>query len=137
MKFPSARWRRLLLVALAPIVLIALLLALQAGRIKGLAQAYLFGYPLVIMDVTRANAALTLGPPNQLQRVRRFPDADFREVVRPNVDTLYTTAFITLDQPRVFEMAANDIRYEVMPFMNAWTDVFASPGTRRRRSRRS
>ncbi len=130
MKFGAASWRRWLLAALLPVLLIAAVLALQAGHIKGVAQAYLFGYPLVIMDVTRANAALTLGPPNQLQRVRRFPDADFHEVVRPNVDTLYTTAFISLEQPHVFEMAANDARYEVMPFMNAWTDVFAAPGTR-------
>jgi hypothetical protein len=52
-------------------------------------------------------------------------------VVRPNVDTLYTTAFIDIAQgPWVFEMAANDQRYEVMPFMDAWTNVFAAPGTR-------
>lgn len=32
--------------------------------------------------------------------------------------------------PLVFEMAANDLRYELMPFMGGWTTVFASPGTR-------
>jgi hypothetical protein len=95
------------------------------------AEAYIFGYPLVIMDLTRANAALTIGPENQLRRVRQFPDANFKDVVRPNVDTLYTTTFINMDQgPWVFEMAANDQRYEVMPFMDAWTNVFAAPGTR-------
>jgi hypothetical protein len=51
------------------------------------AEAYLFGYPLVIMDVTRSNSALTIGPENQLRRVRQFPDANFRDVVRPNADT--------------------------------------------------
>jgi hypothetical protein len=51
--------------------------------------------------------------------------------VRPNVDTLYTTAFISMKEgPWVFEMPANDKRYELMPFMDAWTNVFASPGTR-------
>ena len=39
------------------------------------AEGYIFGYPLVIMDATRANAALTVGPENQLRRVRQFPDA--------------------------------------------------------------
>lgn len=95
------------------------------------AEAYIFGYPLVIMDVTRVNAAQTLGPENQLRRVRQFPEASFREVVRPNVDTLYTTGFIDMALgPWVFEMAANDQRYEVMPFMDAWTNVFAALGTR-------
>jgi len=83
------------------------------------------------MDVTRQNAAITLGPPNVLRRVRQFPDAHFKDVVRPNVDTLYSTAFIDLTPgPLVWEMPANDQRYEVMPFMDAWTNVFASLGTR-------
>ncbi len=95
------------------------------------ARAYVFGYPLVIMDVTRESAALTVGPANELVRVREFPDARFRAVVRPNVDTLYTTAFIDMnDGPFVFETPPNAARYELFPFMDAWTNVFASPGTR-------
>ncbi len=95
------------------------------------AEAYVFGFPLVITDLTRANAATAVGHERALLRVRRFPDAQFRDVVRPNVDTLYTTAFIDMAKgPWVFEMAANNLRYEVMPFMDAWTNVFASPGTR-------
>ncbi len=95
------------------------------------AEAYVYGYPLVIMDVTRVRAIQNLGPENELQRVRQFPDAQFKNVVRPNVDTLYTTAFIDMAQgPWVFEMAPNSDRYELMPFMDAWTNVFASPGTR-------
>jgi hypothetical protein len=95
------------------------------------AETYIYGYPLVIMDATRSNSALTIGPENQLRRVRQFPDANFHEVVRPNADTLYTSGFIDMAQgPWVFEMAANSQRYEVMPFMDAWTNVFAAPGTR-------
>jgi hypothetical protein len=95
------------------------------------AEAYIYGYPLVIMDLTRTNAALSIGPENELRRVRKFPDASFKDVVRPNVDTLYTTAFIDMAQgPWVFEMAPNTQRYEVMPFMDAWTNVYAAPGTR-------
>ena len=114
------------LLALAVIVLGALLKVALDG-----ARAYVFGYPLVIMDVTRAAAALTAGPANALLRVRAFPDARFRGVVRPNVDTLYTTAFIDMnDGPFVFETPPNAARYELFPFMDAWTNVFASPGTR-------
>ncbi len=95
------------------------------------ARAYLFGYPLVIFDVSRVSAALAGIPANQLHRVREFPDARFRAVVRPNVDTLYTTAFIDLAAgPFVFETPPNDQRYELFPFMDAWTNVYAAPGTR-------
>jgi hypothetical protein len=95
------------------------------------AEGFMFGYPRVLMDLTRANSAATLGPPNQLKRVRAFPDAGFKDVVRPNVDTLYTSAFIDLaKRPFVFEMPAQAQRKELMPFMDGWTNVFAAPGTR-------
>ena len=129
MKGRPARLKRaacVLLMLAAATVVYAL-----AGHVMLGAQAYLFGHPLLIMDITRANAALIIGPENQLRRTRQFPDADFRDVVRPNVATLYTSAFIDMAKgPWVFEMAANGRRYEVMPFMDAWSNVFAAPGTR-------
>ena len=127
----TGRARRALLLSLLPLIAAGVVLYLKSEQIVLGAEAYIYGYPLVITDVTRANAALALGPENQLRRVRQFPDASFRDVVRPNVDTLYTTAFIdTAKGPWVFEMAPNDQRYEVMPFMDGWTNVFAAPGTR-------
>ena len=126
-----ARLKRAIVAIALPLILLVGGLYAKSEQIVLGAEAYIFGYPLVIMEVTRANAALTVGPQNQLRRVRQFPGADFREVVRPNVDTLYTTAFIDMSEgPWVFEMAANDQRYELMPFMDAWTNVFAVPGTR-------
>ncbi len=95
------------------------------------AEGYVFGYPLVIVDVTRDVASQTLGPENRLRPARRFPDARFRDVVRPNVDTLYVSAFIDLGLgPWVFDMPPNAERYELMCFLDAWTNVFAAPGTR-------
>lgn len=126
-----ARLKRVMLAVAIPLLIIAAGLYSKAEQIVLGAEAYIFGYPLIIMDVTRANATLTLGPENQLRRVRQFPDASFREVVRPNADTLYTTSFIDMAKgPWVFEMPANSQRYEVMSFMDAWTNVFAAPGTR-------
>ena len=129
------RWRRIalrstlaLLIALAAL---ASALYAKSEQIVLSAEAYVFGYPLVMMDLTRQSALSTIGPENQLRRVRQFPDARFREVVRPNVDTLYTTAFIDLAQgPWVFSMPGPRERYEVMAFLDGWTDVFAAPGTR-------
>lgn len=125
------RLKRILLGLLALILIVGGALYTKSEKIILGAEAYIFGYPLVIVDVTRANSALALAPENTLLKVRQFPDAGFTEVVRPNVDTLYTTGFIDMAKgPWVFEMAAHDKRYEVMPFMDAWTNVFAAPGNR-------
>ncbi len=126
-----AHGMRWLLAGLLMLLGLASVLYTKAEHIRLGAEAYIYGYPLVIVDATRVHAAQTLGPGNQLHRVRQFPDAGFKGVVRPNVDTLYTSAFIDMAAgPWVFEMAANQLRYEVMPFMDAWTNVFAAPGSR-------
>ena len=126
-------------------IVLSLILALALASLYALkdkimlgAEAYVYGYPLLIMDITRIQSAHNIGPENQLRRVRQFPDANFKEVVRPNVDTLYTTAFLSMKQgPWVFEMPVQSERYELMPFMDAWTNVFASPGTRTRKGNES
>ena len=123
--------QRVLVFILVTVIVFAALLALLKDKIMLGAEAYLYGYPLVMMETTRVHSSQFIGPENQLRLVRQFPDANFKDVVRPNVDTLYTTAFIRMkDGPWVFEMPANTARYELMPFMDAWTNVFASPGTR-------
>src|SRR5882757_7202428 len=57
------------------------------------AEAYVYFYPLVTMDLTRkqltnvepGTAALG-GPPNTFNNLPEFPTADMRVVVRPNFD---------------------------------------------------
>jgi hypothetical protein len=123
--------KRILLSALVLVTLLAALLLVMKDKITLGAEAYLYGYPLVMMETTRVQSEKYIGPENQLRLVRQFPNAQFKDVVRPNVDTLYTTAFISMKEgPWVFEMPVNEKRYELMPFMDAWTHVFASPGTR-------
>ena len=123
--------KRLVLATLVLVAVITATLLVMKDKIMLGAEAYLYGYPLVMMETTRIQSAKYIGPENQLRMVRQFPNAQFKEVVRPNVDTLYTTAFISMKEgPWAFEMPANNKRYELMPFMDAWTNVFASPGTR-------
>ena len=123
--------KRLVLATLVLVAVITAMLLVMKDKIMLGAEAYLYGYPLVMMETTRIQSAKYIGPENQLRMVRQFPNAQFKEVVRPNVDTLYTTAFISMKEgPWAFEMPANNKRYELMPFMDAWTNVFASPGTR-------
>jgi hypothetical protein len=101
-------------------------------------EAYIYLYPLVTMDVTRRRAINMapdkepgFGPMNLFNHVRAYPDANFREVVRPNFDTLYSTAWLDLTQGPVIVSAPDTAgRYYLLPVLDMWTDVFASPGKR-------
>jgi hypothetical protein len=111
-------------------VVVVVLVAATRTTIRKAAESYVYGYPLVLMDVTQRAFTATRAAPNTLVNVPVFPDAGFREVVRPNVDTLYSIAWLDLaDGPRVFEVPATD-RYYVMQLLDGWTNVFASIGSR-------
>lgn len=100
------------------------------------AEAFTYLYPLVTMDVTRlqltdAQPKDMHGPPNTFSHVRTFPTAEFRDVVRPNFDTLYSSAWFDLtDGPVVIHVPDSGGRYYLLPFLDMWTDVFVAPGTR-------
>ncbi|MFF4579882.1 DUF1254 domain-containing protein [Streptomyces sp. NPDC001373] len=101
-------------------------------------EAYTYLYPMVMMDVTRRQATSPLaaekagyGPPNEFHHLREFPSAEFRAVVRPNFDTLYSNAWLDLTGGPV-ELHVSDTadRYFMLPLMDMWTDVFATVGAR-------
>ena len=93
-------------------------------------QAYVFGYPLVLMyETMRTSTNVTLA--NQFGHFRSFPDATFKNVVRPNCDTYYSTAWLNLKQePVVLTVPNTNGRYYLLPMMDAYTNVFASIGKR-------
>jgi len=100
-------------------------------------EAYIFGYPLVLMGVTCqlgtnvARAGENSAPLNQFGYKRSFPDDTFTTVVSPNADTLYSFAFLDLSkEPMVLSVPEMGNRYYLMQMVDAWTNVFAAPGTR-------
>jgi hypothetical protein len=99
------------------------------------AEACFYGYPLVLSDITFI--ALAGRSPdgtaayNRFHHMREFPDASFTDVVSPNVDTLYSIAILDLgEQPVTLSVPDMGDRYYLLPLLDSWTNVFASPGTR-------
>ena len=102
-------------------------------------EAYIYAYPLVLMDVTRQvttncespDPAKLMAPVNQFIHAPAFPDASFTDVVRPNADTLYSTIWFDVTQePLVVQIPDSGGRYYLLPMLDMWTDVFACPGKR-------
>src|SRR5678810_605110 len=68
---------------------------------------------------------------NQIANVRAFPTPSFTDVVRPNADTFYSPMFFDVSKdPMVFSVPDSGGRYYLLPMLDLWTDVFASPGKR-------
>lgn len=119
---------------------LVLLVLIGASLIAGLAaktkmqqggQAYVYGYPLLLMQETKNTMLKGQSQVNHFTHNRIFPDHTFRNVVRPNDDTLYSVAWLDLnDDPVVLSVPNTEGRYYVMPFMDAFTNVFATVGKR-------
>ena len=101
-------------------------------------DAYLYFYSLVSMDVTRRQFTniepgkeFGKGPANMFVNVPEYPPANFKGVVRSNFDTLYSSAWLDMTkEPAVVSVSDTNGRYYLLPMLDMWTDVFASPGWR-------
>ena len=101
-------------------------------------DAYIYFYPLVSMDITRLQSTniepgkeFGKGPMNMFVSVPEYPPADLKIVVRVNFDTLYSVAWLDLTkEPLIVSAPDTDGRYYLLPMLDMWTDVFASPGWR-------
>ncbi|MER7877655.1 DUF1254 domain-containing protein [Streptomyces solisilvae] len=98
-------------------------------------DAYLWGYPLVLMERTRKQLTHRwrhgATPVNTFYHRSRLETPRSRDVVKPNNDTLYSSAWldlthgpVTLDVPDVGD------RYYSLQFLDAYTNTFAYVGSR-------
>jgi hypothetical protein len=100
-------------------------------------EAYIYGYPLVTMEITRlvltnvAAPEAQKAPVGQFARLREYPTPANKEVTAPNADTLYTLAWLDVSkEPWVLSIPDMKDRYYLMPMLSGWTDVFQVPGKR-------
>ena len=102
-------------------------------------EAYVYAYPLVLMDVARAASTNTitvdgmssLAPVNQFAHAPALPDARFESGVRPNVDGLTSSLWFDVSkEPLVVSIPEPRGHYYMMSVLDLWTDVFATLGTR-------
>src|ERR1700738_579139 len=101
-------------------------------------DAYVYFYSILSMEVSRKQYTniepgkeIGKGPMNMFVNVPEYPPADFKGVVRSNFDTLYSLAWLDMTkEPVVITAPDTDGRYYLLPMLDMWTDVFASPGWR-------
>jgi hypothetical protein len=113
--------------------------ALTAEEAQSVAlEAYIYFYPLVIMDVTRkhftnieAGKKFGRGPMNTFTHARTFPPATFRGATHPNFDTLYSLSWFDLTkEPVVLSVPDTQGRYYLLQMLDMWMDTFAGVGKR-------
>ncbi len=93
-------------------------------------EAYRYTFPLMMTDwtmkaATNVEAPDLAGhaPKNQLIHAQKLADAESKLVVTPNVDTIYTQAWLDLsEEPMVFVMPQTD-RFFQTQVLDAWTNT--------------
>ena len=94
-------------------------------------EAYTYAFPLVLMDATKTSATNTVeavpgkAPVNQFMHGVALANAQFKNVVSPNVDTIYSQVWYDLgEEPMVYVLPETD-RFRKVQVLDAWTNTIA------------
>lgn len=106
--------------------------ALPAGDVwETIEEAYIYAFPLVLMDATKTSATNTeepvpgKAPVNQFMHGVALANAQFKNVVSPNVDTIYSQVWYDLsEEPMVYVLPETD-RFCKVQVLDAWTNTVA------------
>jgi len=125
------------LVAVLALVAIATIFFRSDPRQQITREAYIYGYPLVTMDLTRRQQTNVREPDNahapmgQLIKMRAYPAVDNKGAAAPNADTMYTMVWYDLStEPWVFSIPDMGDRFYIMPMLSSYNEVFHVAGSR-------
>lgn len=112
--------------------------AIDRGSAPGLVLDYIYGYAAVALEATRAiqtavpdNTKQGQAPINQFAYQKALSTPNDTLIVRPNADTLYTTAWLDLaGEPIILHVPDTAGRYYLIPMLDAYSNEFASVGSR-------
>lgn len=98
---------------------------------KMVSEAYIYALPLVLTNATKTLSTNTDGtmesraPVNQFSHAEKLADASFRTVVTPNVDTVYSQAWLDISaEPMIYVLPETD-RFCNVQLLDAWTNTAA------------
>lgn len=125
--------RRSVVTSTGIVALVVALMSAQQGAPdlrKAGEQAYLFAYPMVLLDAWRS-ATGGVGPSNTLAHRREIPTDKNRGGGAPNADTLYSAAWLELSkEPVLLHVPDTRGRYYLMQLVDAWGETVSAPGKR-------
>ena len=97
-------------------------------------EAYIYAFPLVLTDATKTLSTNTDGtmtgraPVNQFNHAKKLADASFRTVVTPNVDTVYSQAWLNISTEPIIYVLPEADRFCNVQLLDAWTNTAAVLG---------
>jgi hypothetical protein len=110
---------------------------LSSEEIQRLAEnIYIWGYPLVLMDLTRRTRTATphptldTAPLNQFAHRRFVAGSQDKYLVHPDADCLRSSAWLDLNREPVVLTVPRFPRYHLLSFFSGWYEIFESSSPR-------